>query len=381
MRDAVIVDAIRTPIGRNRGQLKDWYPEDLLGFVIKNLVTERHPDLDAHEIQDVIVGCVTQTGEQGLNIARLGGLNAGLPPTVPGVSLNRQCGSGLQSTMFAAQGIMAGMQELILAGGLESMTRVPMMSDSAGISETLKRLYHIVPQGISAELIAERWGQTRQELDEFSLRSHQLMGKATKEGYFKREILPIPVPTIDGKEVFTTDEGIRYDTSLEKLGKLRPAFQEGGVITAGNSSQISDGAGAVLIASQPKAEELGLKPRARFVSMAVAAVEPTIMLTAPMPASQKALELAKLTIDDMAFVEVNEAFAPVPLAFIEELQVDPKKVNPNGGAIAHGHPLGATGNILLTKALHELERIKKQYALVTLCIGFGQATAVIIERL
>ncbi len=379
MKNAVILDAVRTPIGKRNGALKDWRPDDLMGHLLKELVNKHQ--LDAKEVEDVILGCVTQIREQGLNIARIAALIADFPVDVPGTTVNRQCGSGLQAVNFAAHAIMAGMHDLIIAGGVESMTRVPMLSDGGDPSEKLLRRFDIVPQGISAELIAERWGLTREQLDQFSLESHRKAAHATKNGYFKREIIPVPIKK-DGETVlFTEDEGIRYNTSLEKMAKLKPAFKEGGLITAGNSSQISDGAAAVLIASEEKAEELGMKPRARIVSTALAAVDPTIMLTAPMPASERALKKAKLTINDMDVIEVNEAFAPVPLAFIHDLKPDPRKVNPNGGAIALGHPLGCTGARLVATALHELERINGKYALITLCIGFGQGIATIIERL
>ncbi|MHA2364105.1 MAG: thiolase family protein [Candidatus Hodarchaeales archaeon] len=383
MSEAYILDCIRTPIGigkEGKGDLSEWRADDLLGYVFKNLV-QRYK-FNPAEIEDAVVGCVTQTSEQGLNIGRLAVLNSGLPVDVPGVSLNRQCGSGLQATNFAAQGIMSGMHDLLLAGGVESMSRVAMMSDGSDISDNIVRLYDIIPQGNSAELITERWKQTREELDKFSYESHHKAAKATNNGYFEREILPIPDKKGNGSKTVTKDQGIRYDTSLEKLAKLRPVFKtEGGLITAGNSSQISDGAAAVLISSPEKADELGIKPRARFVKMALAGVDPTIMLTAPMPASEKVLKKANLTIDDMDIIEINEAFAPVPLAFIHDLKPDPNKINPNGGAIAHGHPLGATGAILLTKTVHELERIGGRYGLITLCIGFGQGIATIIERL
>ena len=382
MATAVVLDAIRTAIGKNRGALKDWRPDDLLGYILKNLL-EKNKKVNPAQIEDTIVGCVTQTNEQGLNIGRLAVLDSGLPVHIPGVSLNRQCGSGLQAINFGAQAIMSGMHDLVLAGGVESMTRVPMLSDGAEISPVIAKNYDIVPQGISAEFIAERWHQSREDLDVFSFESHVRAGKAIKAGYFDKQILPIPIKTEDGKDdVFKVDQGIRYDTSLEKLGKLKPAFrQPDGKITAGNSSQISDGASAVLIASQEKADELGMKPRARFVSMGLAAVDPTIMLTAPMPATERALKKAKLTINDIDVIEINEAFAPVPLAFIHDLKADPKKINPNGGAIAHGHPLGATGSILLTKTINELERTGGRYGLMTLCIGFGQGIATIIERI
>ena len=382
MATAVVLDAIRTPIGKNRGALKDWRPDDLLGYTLKNLI-EKNPKINPTQIEDTIIGCVTQTNEQGLNIGRLAVLDSGLPVNIPGVSLNRQCGSGLQAINFGVQAVMSGMHDLVLAGGVESMTRVPMLSDGAEISPVIQKNYDIVSQGISAEFIAERWHQSREDLDVFSFESHVRAGKAIKAGYFDKQILPIPFKQEDGKEdYFKVDQGIRYDTSIEKLGKLKSAFkQPDGKITAGNSSQISDGASAILIASQEKADELGVKPRARFLSTGLAAVEPTIMLTAPMPASERAFKKAKLSINDIDVVEINEAFAPVPLAFIHDLKADPKKINPNGGAIAHGHPLGATGSILLTKTLNELERTGGRYGLITLCIGFGQGIATIIERI
>ena len=381
MREAVILDAVRTPIGKNRGALKDWRADDLLGLTFKGLL-ERNPKINPDTIDDAIVGCVTQTQEQGMNIARLGVLNANLSVEIPGVSLNRMCGSGLQAYNFGAQGVIANSYDLVLTGGVETMTRVPMMSDAAEPSETIKRNHHIVGQGVSAELIAERWGLTREELDSLSLESHNRLGKAIKAGYFDSQIIPVPVKTANGEELFKHDEGYRPETSMEKLGKLRPAFkQPDGLVTAGNSSQISDGASAVLVASREKADQLGIKPRARFVGSALAGVDPTIMLTAPMPATEKVLKRAKLSINDMDVIEINEAFASVVLAFASDLKPDMKKLNPNGGAIAHGHPLGCTGSVLLTKTLNELERTGGRYGLMTMCIGFGQGIATIIERL
>jgi acetyl-CoA acetyltransferase family protein len=380
-REAVILDIIRTPIGKKRGSLKEWRADDLLGFTIRELM-KRNPSVNPIEIEDAIIGCVTQTGEQGMNIARLGVLNANLPVEVPGTSVNRMCGSGVQANNFAAQGVISNIHDLILAGGVETMTRVPMMSDGAEPSEKITRNYHIVSQGISAELIAERWGITRQELDTFSYESHQKMIKATKSGYFNSQIVPVPVPTEDGKDFLKHDEGVRENTSIDILGNLKPAFkQPDGLVTAGNSSQISDGASVSLVASMEKADELGIKPKAKFVSMALAGVDPTIMLTAPIPATEKVLKKAKLTLDDIDVIEINEAFASVVLAFMKELKPDMKKLNPNGGAIAHGHPLGATGSVLLAKTLYELERTGGRYGLITMCIGFGQGIATIIERL
>lgn len=395
MPEAVIVEAVRTAVGKGSGKnraLKDWRSDDLLAHTLKDLVFNR-TKIDPMEIDDVITGCVTQTSEQGLNIGRVAVLAAGLPSEIPGVSLNRQCGSGLQASNFAAQAVMSGMQDVVIGSGVENMTRVVMMSDAditedydgnptIKVSRQVSDRYHIVSQGISAELIAERWGQTREDLDEFSLESHKRAEYATKSGYFEREIVPVPIKSNGSTKMFKHDQGIRAETSIEKLGKLRPAFKsEGGVITAGNSSQLSDGASAVMITNPDKADQLGLKPRAKFLSMAVAAVDPTIMLTAPMPASKKALKKAKLTINDMDVIEVNEAFAPVPLAFINDMKADYKKLNKNGGAIALGHPLGATGAKLLTQTVHELERINGTYGLITLCIGFGQGIATIIERI
>lgn len=380
MAEAVILDALRTPVGKRNGALKDWRPDDLLGYLLKHFIQRQN--FDPLEIEDAIIGCVTQTAEQGLNIGRLAVLSGGLPVEIPAVSLNRKCGSSLQAANFAAQGIMAGMQDLVIAGGIESMTRVPMGSSDAPIlSDNIRRYHAFVSQGISAELIAERWGQTREQLDEFAHRSHMQAAKATKAGYFEREILPIPIKNDDNQVLLTVDEGIRYNSSMENLANLRPAFKSDGIVTAGNSSQISDGAAVILIASQIKADELGIKPRARFVSMALAAVDPTINLTAPMPASKKALKKANLTLDDIDIIEVNEAFASIPLAFIHDLKLDFSKINLNGGAIALGHPLGCTGAKLLTHLLYELERRNGRYGLATLCIGGGQGIATIIERL
>ncbi|MHA1984542.1 MAG: thiolase family protein [Candidatus Hodarchaeales archaeon] len=395
MPEAVIVGAVRTAVGKGSGKsraLENWRSDDLLAHALKDLVFNK-TKIDPMEIDDVVTGCVTQTAEQGLNIGRVAVLAAGLPTEIPGVSLNRQCGSGLQAVNFAAQGVMSGMQDVVIGAGVENMTRTVMMSDAditeddegnptIKVSNQVTDRYHIVDQGTSAELIAERWGQTRQQLDEFSLESHKRADSATKNGYFDREIVPVPIKENGSTIMFKHDQGIRADTSLEKLAKLRPAFKpDGGLITAGNSSQLSDGAAAVMITSPEKADQLGLKPRAKFISMALAAVDPTIMLTAPMPASQKALKKAKLTINDMDVIEVNEAFAPVPLAFLHDMKADYSKVNKNGGAIALGHPLGATGTKLITQTVHELERINGTYGLITLCIGFGQGIATIIERL
>lgn len=390
MREAVIVEAIRTPLGRRNGKLKDWHPADLLGTTLKALVDRA--GIDPEIIDDVVTGCVSQTGEQGLNISRNGVLAAGLPETIPATTVDRQCGSSQQAAHFVAQGVIAGAYDVGIAAGVESMTRVPMgvtataprpdgaMGTGFGPMMT-KRYPGLVPQGISAEMIAEKWGLSRQDVDGFSLKSHQNAARAIEEGRFEREILPVTIKTDDGEEQFTIDEGVRFDTSLEKLGSLKPSFKPDGVITAGNSSQITDGSSALLIMERSKAESLGLKPRARFHTFALAGVDPVIMLTGPLPATQKALDRASMSIDDIDLVEINEAFAPVVLAWQKEFNADMEKVNVNGGAIAMGHPLGCSGARLMTTLLCELERTGGRYGLQTMCEGGGLANATIIERL
>ena len=388
MHNAVIVDAIRTPLGKRNGRLKEWHPVDLAAQTLKALV-ERN-DFDPALIDDVIMGCVMQVGEQSLNVGRNAVLAAGLPETIPGTTIDRQCGSSQQAEHFAAQGVMAGAYDIVIASGVEVMTRVPMGSAVAegkygfpfgpGVSARYAAEGGLVPQGISAELIADKWGITRDDMDAFGVRSQEYAARATKEGRFEREILP--VVDAEGKTM-TTDEGIR-DTTRESLGALKPAFrpeEEGGRVTAGNSSQITDGASAVLIMSEEKAKELGLTPRARFVNFGLAGDNPRFMLTAPIPATQKALAKAGLTMADMSVTEINEAFASVVLAWEKELHPDMSTVNPNGGAIALGHPLGASGTRLLTTLLHELERTDGRYGLQTMCEGGGMANATIIERL
>ena len=388
MHNAVIVDALRTPLGKRNGRLKEWHPVDLAAQTLKALV-ERN-NFDPELIDDVIMGCVMQVGEQSLNIGRNAVLAAGLPETIPGTTIDRQCGSSQQAAHFAAQGVMAGAYDIVIASGVEVMTRVPMGSAVAegkygfpfgpGVSARYAPEGGLVPQGISAELIADKWGITRDDMDEFGVRSQQFAACATKEGRFEREILP--VVDAEGK-MMNTDEGIR-DTTRESLAALKPAFrpeEEGGRVTAGNSSQITDGASAVLIMSEEKAKELGLTPRARFVNFGLAGDNPRYMLTAPIPATQKALAKAGLTMADMSITEINEAFAAVVLAWEKELHPDMSTVNPNGGAIALGHPLGASGTRLLTTLLHELERTDGRYGLQTMCEGGGMANATIIERL
>ncbi len=375
-REPVIVEAVRTPIGKKEGAFRGIRPDDLGVIAVKALL--ERTGIDPHLIEDVVVGCVTQRGEQGGNIARLIALTAGLPVTVTGTSVNRMCGSGQQAVNFAAQEILAGVADVAIGGGVESMTREPMGSDiDKPLNPKLQNAYEIVWQGESAERIADKWDISRRELDEFSLESHRKAARAQDEGRFDKQIVPVQV----NGNLITRDEGVRRNTSLEKMATLAPSFRPDGKITAGNSSQISDGASMVLITTRAKAKELGLKPRARFVSWAVAGVDPTIMLTGPIPATQKVLAKAGLSLRDIDLIEINEAFASVPIAWGRELDVDWEKVNVNGGAIAHGHPLGATGAILITKILYELERIDGQYGLVTMCIGFGQGIATIIERI
>ena len=385
-REAVIVEAVRTAVGRRGGRLKDWHPVDLLAQTLTALV--QRTGIDPGRIDDVIIGCVSQVGEQSLNVARNAVLAAGFPETVPGTTVDRQCGSSQQAIHFAAQGVLSGAYDVVIAGGVESMTRVPMGSSSQGPgapfgSQMLRRYDNgLVHQGISADLIAQKWELNRSDLDEFSLESHRRAAQATAEGRFKSQIVPIPVKNEDGStSMFEQDEGIRSDTSLEKLASLKPAFKPDGLITAGNSSQISDGAAAVLIMERETAERLGLKPRARFVSFSLAGDNPILMLTAPIPATFKVLERAGLTLEQMDLVEINEAFASVVLAWQRETGADWQRVNVNGGAIAVGHPLGASGARLTTVLLHELERRGGRYGLQTMCEGGGMANGTIIERI
>jgi acetyl-CoA acyltransferase len=388
MQNAVIVDTLRTPLGKRNGRLKDWHPVDLAGTALKALV--ERTGIDPALIDDVIMGCVMQVGEQSLNVARNAVLAAGLPETIPGTTVDRQCGSSQQAAHFAAQGVMAGAYDIVIAAGVEVMTRVPMGSAVADgkygypfgpmVSARYAPDGGLVPQGISAEMIADKWGITREEMDRFAARSQAYAARATAEGRFEREILPV----LDSEGILmTTDEGIR-ESPFEKLQTLKPAFrseEDGGRVTAGNSSQITDGASAMLIMSEEKCRALGLTPRARFVNFGLAGDNPQLMLTAPIPASQKALAKAGLSIDDIDLVEINEAFASVVLAWEKELHPNMDKVNVNGGAIALGHPLGASGTRLMTTLLSELERTGGRYGLQTMCEGGGMANATIIERL
>jgi acetyl-CoA acyltransferase len=393
MTNAVIVDAVRTGGGRGKkdsGKLSNWHPVDLASEVLKALV-ERN-DLDPALIDDVIMGCVMQVGEQALNVGRSAVLAAGFPESVPATSVDRQCGSSQQSAHFAAQGVIAGAYDVVIAAGVEVMSRVPMgasmgvagMPMGPRVGARYAAVGGMVPQGISAEMIADKWGLSREDLDAFAAESHQRAARARSEGRFANEIIPVKVKDANGNEtdeVFDYDEGIRPDSTPESLSKLKPAFKPDGKVTAGNSSQITDGASAVLIMSEEKAASLGLTPRARFHTFALAGVDPVTMLTGPIPSTTKALEKSGLSIDDIDLFEVNEAFASVVLAWEKEHHPDMTKVNVNGGAIALGHPLGGSGTKLMGTLLNELERTGGRYGLQTMCEGGGLANATIIERL
>jgi acetyl-CoA acyltransferase len=384
MPTAVIVDAVRSPLGRRNGKLKDTHPVDLAAHSVRALVDRT--GIDPAIVEDVIMGCVMQVGDQAVNIARNSALAAGFPETVPGTSIDRQCGSSQQAAHFAAQGVMAGAYDVVIAAGIENMTRVPMGASFLPGSQPfgpkmLERYPGLVPQGISAELIAEKWNISREDNDRFSVESHKRAATATAEGRFDREIVPIEINGENGTETMRTDEGIRPDSSMETLAKLKPAFKEDGVVTAANSSQITDGSAAMLVMSEEKAKELGLTPRARFHAFALAGVDPVMMLTGPIPATTKVLERAGMTLDQMDLIEINEAFAPVVLSWEKEHHPDMSKVNPNGGAIAIGHPLGASGARLMATLLNELERTGGRWGLQTMCEGGGMANATIIERL
>ncbi|HEV3352766.1 MAG TPA: thiolase family protein [Acidimicrobiales bacterium] len=387
MATAVIVDAVRTALGKRNGKLKDWHPVDLAAETLKSLVQRN--DLDPALVEDVIMGCVMQTGEQGLNIGRNAALAAGFPESVVGTSVDRQCGSSQQSAHFAAQGVIAGAYDVVIAAGVECMTRVPMGVTMNGpglpfgpkMMERYQAQGGLVPQGISAEMIADKWNLSREDMDAFSVQSHKRAARATDEGRFEKEIIAVTVETEEGKEEFARDQGIRPDSSMESLANLKPAFKPDGKVTAGNSSQITDGAAALLIMSEEKANQLGLTPRARFHSFALAGVDPIMMLTGPIPATSKVLERAGMTMDQMDLTEINEAFASVVLAWEKEHHPDMEKVNVNGGAIALGHPLGCSGARLMATLLNELERSGGRFGLQTMCEGGGMANATIIERL
>jgi len=381
--DVVIVEAVRTPIGRRNGSLKDVRPDELMAHTLSALM--RRAGIDPGLVDDVILGCVAQIGEQGANVARLAVLEAGFPVEVPAVSLDRMCSSGQQAVHFAAQAIGSGQADIVIAGGVESMSRIPLGADypATWSPKLMERpdLEISANQGVSADLIAERWGLTREELDQYSFESHLKAGEASESGRFADQIATVDVPTEAGHvATFAKDEGIRIPPSMERMAALAPAFGPGGTATAGNASQISDGAAALLLTSRQKAAELGLRPKARLRATTVVGSDPLLMLTGPIPATHKVLKRAGMSISDVDVVEINEAFASVVLAWARELRPDMERVNPNGGAIALGHPLGATGAILLTKLLNELERQDKQVGLQTMCVGFGQATATVIER-
>ena len=382
MREVVIVEAVRTPVGKRKGILSNERPDDLSAKVLQELI--KRTGISSDLIDDVIFGCVTQVGEQALNIARTAALTAGFPVHVPGITIDRQCGSSQQAVHFASQAILSGDMDIVIAGGIESMTRVPMGSNAQGAdwSETLTSQHEMIHQGLSAERVADKWGISRKETDEFSFESHQKAIRAQDEGRFEREIMPLEVTLEDGsKTIITQDEGPRRETTLEKLGNLKPAFTDNGIIHAGNASQMSDGAAALLLMTKEKALELGLKPRFKVIARTVIGSDPTLMLTGPIDATKQVLKKAGLTVEDIDLFEVNEAFAPVPLCWLKEMKVNPKKLNPNGGAIALGHPLGASGARVMTTLLHELERTGGRYGLQTICEGNGMANATILERL
>ncbi|GAA0935524.1 thiolase family protein [Pseudonocardia zijingensis] len=381
MRDAVIVEAVRTPVGKRGGGLAGIHPADLSAHVLGSLV--ERTGIDPAVVDDVVWGCVSQVGEQTFDIARTALLAAGWPETVTGVTVDRQCGSSQQSVHFAAAGLVAGQYDVVVAGGVESMSRVPMGS-SIGDADPfgprfMARYDGVFPnQGIGAEMIAEQWGFSRTQLDEFSLASHEKAAAAQDDGRFDAQIAPVPLP--DGT-VVAEDEGIRRGGSVDGLAQLKPAFKPGGVITAANSSQISDGSAALLMTTSDKARELGLTPIARVHTAVLAGADPVIMLTAPIPATQKALQRSGLRPADIGAYEVNEAFAPVPLAWLHDLEADPKALNPNGGAIALGHPLGGSGARLMTTLVHHMRDNGIRYGLQTMCEGGGQANATVLELL
>jgi acetyl-CoA acyltransferase len=383
-REVVIVEAARTPVGRGheeKGYYKDVHASNLLAKTYAELI--KRAGIDPSEVEDVVAGCVQQFGEQGINIARNAWLEAGLPMETPATTVDRQCGSAQQAINFGAALVASGVHDAVIGGGVEHMGHISfadsmsvMQEHGMAFSPQLMERYNLVPQGISAEMIADKWEIPRSELDEIGLRSHQLAARATEEGRFDREIIPFSV----NGDTYATDQGIRPDTSLEKLAQLKPAFKEDGKVTAGNSSQVSDGAAAVLLMTREKAEELGLTPRARIVDQTTVGVDPVLMLTGPIPATRKLLDRNGMKISDIDLIEINEAFASVIAAWRREVEPDMDRVNVNGGAIALGHPLGSTGARLVTTLLHELERSDKETGLVTMCCGGGLGTGTLIER-
>ena len=382
MREAVIVEAVRTPMGRRNGKLKDFHPVVLGSMVLKELV--KRSGIEPGQVEDVVFGCVMQTGEQAVNVGRNAWLAAGFPFETPATTVDRQCGSSQQAIHFAANLIQSGVAEITIAGGVESMSRVPMgstVTQGPGIPfpPELQELYDLVPQGISAELVARKYGIDRRAMDEFSVLSHQRAAQATDKGYLASQIMPIEISN-GTTEVMDRDEGIRPNASYEAVSQLQPAFNPDHSITAANSSQITDGAAAVLLMSKEKALELGLKPRARILAQKVVGCDPVLMLEGPIPGTHAVLKAAGLQLEDIDLFEVNEAFASVPLAWLKETGADPDKLNVNGGAIAIGHPLGASGARLMNHLLHELERRDLRYGLETMCCGGGIGTATIIDR-
>jgi acetyl-CoA acyltransferase len=383
-REVVIVEAVRTPVGRGhpeKGYYRGTHPSNLLARTYAELI--ERAGIDPAEVEDVVAGCVQQFGEQAFNIGRNAWLEAGLPMETPATTIDRQCGSAQQAINFAAALVASGVHDVVIGGGVEHMGHISFADGLAvqqehgmAFSPELMERYNLVPQGISAEMIADQWEIPRSELDEIGLRSHQLAHRATEEGRFEREIVPIPV----NGDTYSVDQGIRPDTTLEALSQLKPAFKEDGKITAGNSSQVSDGAAAVLVMTREKAEALGLTPRARIVDQTTVGVDPVIMLTGPIPATRKLLDRNGMKLDDIDLVEINEAFASVVAAWRRELDPDMDRVNVNGGAIALGHPLGSTGARLMTTLLHELERSDKEVGLVTMCCGGGLGTGTLIQR-
>jgi acetyl-CoA acyltransferase len=383
-REVVIVEAARTPIGRGheeKGYYRDLHASNLLAKTYADLI--ERTGIEPSVVEDAIAGCAQQFGEQGINIARNAWLEAGLPIETPATTIDRQCGSAQQAVNFGAALVASGVLDTVVGGGVEHMGHISfadaaqvMQEHGMAFSPQLLERYNLVPQGISAEMIADKWEIPRSELDEIGLRSHQLAARATEEGRFEREIIPF---TVNG-DTYVEDQGIRPDTSLEKLSQLKPAFKEDGKITAGNSSQVSDGAAAVLLMTREKAEELGLKPRAKVLDQTTVGVDPVLMLTGPIPATRKLLDRNGMKLDDIDLIEINEAFASVVAAWRREVEPDMDRVNVNGGAIALGHPLGSTGARLITTLLHELERSDKELGLVTMCCGGGLGTGTIIQR-
>lgn len=382
MTEVVLVEGVRTAVGRRKGAFSEVRPDELAAIVLDELVNRAN--VKKEDVEDVILGCVTQKGEQAGNVARTAALIAGFPIHVPGVTIDRQCGSSQQAVHFAAQAIASGDMEIVIAGGVESMTREPMFSNVGEVnpSPKLTEKYEIINQGLSSERMVKKWELTREELDQYASESHRRALFAIENGHFAKEIVPVQVEKEDGTMAdFAVDEGPRAGSTPEVLGNLKTVFDEKGVITAGNASQMSDGASAVLLMSRKKADELGLKPKARIVARSVVGSDPTLMLTGPIEATRKVLEKSGLKIEDIDTYEVNEAFAQVPLAWLRDIGADSEKLNPDGGAIALGHPLGATGTKLLVTMMHRLERTGGKYGLLSICEGMGMANATIIERI